>query len=219
MSAVVVAVCVVHAIKPDAGRVGSTAIDKRPVAGPVEFSELGGFGDIQCDVVSHGGYDQAVYAYGEDEARRWAQELGREISPGWFGENLRLRGMGTSDAVIGERWRLGDTVELEVTGPRIPCATFGRHVEQQRWVARFAARGDVGAYLRVRSTGPICAGDPVHRLHVPEHGVTVRETFAALMNGPADPDRLRALLADDTVAVSLREMVKQALDRAAPNPP
>lgn len=219
MSAVVVAVCVVHAIKPDAGRVGSTAIDKRPVAGPVEFSELGAFGDIQCDVDNHGGYDQAVYAYGEDEAQRWAQELGREVPPGWFGENLRLRGMVTSEAVIGERWRLGDTVELEVTGPRIPCATFGRHVEQRRWVARFAARGDVGAYLRVRSAGPVCADDLVHRLHVPEHGVTVREAFAALMNGPADPDRFRALLADDTVPVSLREMVKHALDRAAPLPP
>lgn len=67
MNAVVVAVCVVHAIKPDAGRVGSTAIDKRPVAGPVEFGELGASGDIQCDVDNHGGYDQAVYAYGEDE--------------------------------------------------------------------------------------------------------------------------------------------------------
>lgn len=149
-----------------------------------------------------------------NEAQRWAQELGREVPPGWFGENLRLRGMVTSDAVVGECWRIGDTVELEVTGPRIPCATFGRHVEQRRWVARFAARGDVGAYLRVRSTGPIRAGDAVHRLHVPEHGVTVREAFAASMNGPADPDRLRALLADDTLHLPLREMVNQALDRA-----
>lgn len=214
LNAEVLAVCIVHAVKPDAGQVGRTAIDKRPVDGPVDFGTLGPVGDVQCDVENHGGPDQAVYAYAEDEAQRWAQQIGRDVPPGWFGENLRMRGMPTSDAVIGERWRIGDAVELEVTSPRIPCATFGRHVEQQRWVRRFSLRGDVGTYLRVRVTGPVSAGDPVHRHHIPEHGVTVREVFTAGCNGAADRDRLRLLLdGGDEIAASLRSLVEHVLTR------
>lgn len=210
----VLAVCVVHEVKPDPqGRIGRTAIDKRPAAGPVEVGPLGLTGDTQCDTDVHGGPDQAVYAYAESEAQRWAGELDRPVPPGWFGENLRLDGVPVTDAVIGERWQLG-ALQAEVTMPRIPCATFARHVDQERWVKRFTARGDVGAYLRVLVPGPVTAGDPVHRIGVPEHGVTVREAFAAITNGPADLDRLRALLAGgDGVAAVLRGELERRLAR------
>lgn len=222
VTAMITAVSVVHAIKPDSGRVGRTAIDKRPVDGPVRVTERGLAGDVQCDERDHGGPERALYAYDEAEAARWAEELGHPVAPGWFGENLTMRGIATTDAVIGEQWQLGAEIEVEVTAPRIPCATFGRHVGQQHWVRRFAARGDVGAYLRVRTTGTVRAGDPVHRTRLPEHGVTVREVFAAIMFGAADPDRLRLLLAEgDDVPRTLRPLLERAITArgAAPRPP
>lgn len=194
MAGVVVAVCVVHAVQPDPGRVGRTAIDKRPVHGPVRVERLGLAGDIQSDERDHGGELQAVYAYDRAEAARWATELGHDVAPGLFGENLTVEGLAVSDAVVGERWRVGTDVELEVTGPRIPCATFGRHLGQDRWVRRFGDRGDVGAYLRVCSTGSVAAGDRVQVLTRPAHGVTVRELFAAVTNRQVDGQRLRELL-------------------------
>ncbi len=163
-----------------------------------------------CDSERHGGPDKAVYAYDEAEAQRWATELGRPAQPGMFGENLVIRGL----AVVGERWLVGPEVQLEVTLPRIPCATFGRHVGQPRWVRRFSARSDVGAYLRVRTLGLVTAGDPIYRCHVPGHGVTVREVFTAIMNGPADPDRLCLLLADDALAAELRKHLERVLVRS-----
>lgn len=213
MDGSVAAVCVVHEIKPDAGIVGRTAVDKRPVIGPVQVGLLGLAGDTQCDSERHGGPDKAIYAYDEAEAQRWAVELGCQAHPGMFGENLATRGLAVTDAVIGERWLVGPDVELEVTLPRIPCATFGRHVGQPRWVRRFSARADVGSYLRVRTLGLVTAGDPIRRCHVPGHGVTVREVFTAIMNGPADPDRLRLLLADDALAAELRKYVQRVLAR------
>jgi MOSC domain-containing protein YiiM len=177
MDALVVAVCVVYEIKPDSGTAGRTAIDKRPVEGPVRVGRLGLAGDTQSDTARHGGPDKAVYAYAEEEAQRWAAELGRPVPPGMFGENLRIRGLAVTDAVVGECWQVGAQVQVEVTAPRTPCATFGRHVEQPHWIRRFADRGDVGAYLRVLTPGSITAGDPIYRWHVPEHGVTVREIF------------------------------------------
>lgn len=216
MNALLVAVNVVHDIKTCGNRVGHTGIDKRPVDGPVPVGRLGLAGDVQCDSSRHGGPDQAVYAYDEAEAQRWADELGRPVPPGWFGENLTLRGIAVTDAVIGEHWQLGPEVRVQVTSPRTPCATFAGHVEQPRWVRRFTERGDVGAYLRVLAGGSITAGDRVHRLAVPGHGVTVREVFAALMHGPADPDRMALLLqTGDDLSAKLRRKLSPLVPHAA----
>lgn len=214
MNGAVVAVCVVHEVKRDPGPAGKTAIDKRQVPGPVRAHPLGLDGDLQCDVERHGGPDQAVYAYAEEEAQRWAGELGRPLPPGIFGENLRLSGLPVTDAVIGEHWQIGAELRVEVTAPRIPCATFARHVGEPRWVRRFADRADVGTYLRVLRPGPVREGDPVRVVSTPGHDVTVREMFRALMNGPADLDRLSPLLAEDTLAGTLRTGIEDLLARA-----
>ncbi|TSD96545.1 MOSC domain-containing protein [Skermania sp. ID1734] len=185
------AVCVVYADLPNIGRpVETTAIDKRPVTGPVEVQPLGLAGDHVCDTKNHGGLDQAVYAYAEDDAQRWGTELGRALPAGWFGENLRISGLAVSDAVVGAHWRIGDVV-LEVTAPRIPCATFGRWSQERQWVKRFAARGDTGAYFRVVTTGSITAGDEIVIDYTPAHGVTVRDLFDG-----TDPARMELLLAE-----------------------
>ncbi|WAM17382.1 MOSC domain-containing protein [Rhodococcus sp. JS3073] len=185
----VLAVCVLHTER-DSGtrRVTRTAIDKRPVDGPVRVTTAGLVGDRVCDTEYHGGPFKAVYAYQEDEAQRWASELCRELPPGWFGENLRVDGIAATDAVIGERWRIG-TTELEVTSPRTPCGTFGVWAAEPRWVKRFSERADTGAYLRVVTEGSVTAGDAVQRIHVPGHGVTVRDLFTG-----RDPERFVALL-------------------------
>lgn len=162
---------------PDAGSVGITAIDKREVAGPVKVRSLGLYADVQCDRAHHGGENKALYAYSQGDADYWSAELGYEVRPGLFGENLRLDGMDASEALFGERWLIGESVEVEVTMPRTPCATFARHVGESSWVKRFAEQGRTGAYLRVLKTGSIQAGDAVHRVHVPEHGVSLKSWF------------------------------------------
>lgn len=190
MTGRVEAVCVVFAeLDAPSRRSPRTAIDKRPVIGPVRVETGGLTGDHVCDTKFHGGRDKAVYAYSAEEAGRWSDELGRELPAGWFGENLRVTGVATTDAVIGTRWRIG-TTELEVTEPRVPCGTFAHWTGEPQWVKRFTGRADVGAYLRVLTPGRLQAGDPVQIVSVPEHGVTVRDVFTG-----ADPARLRALVA------------------------
>ncbi len=160
----ILAVCVVHALRADPGRVGVTAIDKRPVEGPVQVGTLGLRADVQADRAHHGGEQQAVYVYGQEDAEHWGRELGRELPPGWFGENLRIAGLDPNAARVGDRWHVGERLVLEVTGPRVPCATFARWVggeDERGWVRRFAAEGRVGAYLRVAHRGPVQAGDEV----------------------------------------------------------
>lgn len=172
------AVCRVHVLLPDAGTVGVTAIDKRPVEGRVKVRPFGLYADVQADRVNHGGLDQAVYAYAQEDADVWSAELGREVTPGLFGENLRVRGLDVNRAVIGERWQIGSAL-LEVTQPRVPCQTFGRRLGEQRWVRRFTRANRTGAYLRVIENGEIGAGDTVDVVQTPVHGVTVADWFAA----------------------------------------
>ena len=187
-TASVLAVCRVHQLLPDDSNVGVTAIDKRPVEGPVKVHKLGLRGDIQANRVHHGGLDQALYAYSQEDADYWARELERDLPPGVFGENLRVSGIETTGAVIGERWKIGLDVEVEVTSPRTPCATFQRRFKEPRFVKRFTEAGRVGAYLRVTRTGAIQAGDHIHRLYVPKHGITIGKCFS-----DPDPGSIEAL--------------------------
>ncbi|MFE3442312.1 MOSC domain-containing protein [Nocardia sp. NPDC059180] len=206
----VLAVCVLHAELEVPGRVGRTAIDKRPVAGRVGVRGLGLDGDHVCDTAHHGGVNQAVYAYADEDARDWATELDRELPAGWFGENLRISGLPVSDAVLGARWAIGDTL-LEVSAPRVPCATFQHWSGEKQWVKRFALRANTGTYLRVLTEGTIGAGDTVDVVHVPDHGITVRDVFTG-----ADPARLELLLAaEPTVSDDIRMQIDRHHRRRA----
>ena len=116
----------------------ATGIDKRPVEGPVAVTAPGPKGtgavglasDRVYDVRHHGGDDQAVYAYAREDLDWWEAELGLALRNGGFGENLTTAGIAVNEALIGERWRVGPDVVLEVSCPRIPCATF------QGWLGR-----------------------------------------------------------------------------------
>jgi MOSC domain-containing protein YiiM len=160
-----------------------TGIDKQPATGRVQVGRLGLTGDTICDTANHGGPDQAVYAYAEEDAAWWQAELAEELSfalrPGSFGENLTLRGVAVSEAVIGERWRIGGVI-LQVAIPRIPCSTFAGFWQVRQLVKRFTRAGRPGAYQRVLTEGELRAGDPVTVLDRPAHGLTVQQTFWAL---------------------------------------
>ncbi|MGW2085496.1 MOSC domain-containing protein [Streptomyces sp. NPDC001880] len=166
---------------------GLTGIDKRPAEGPVRVSDPGPkgtggsglSGDAVCDLRHHGGSDQAVYAFAREDLDGWERELGRPLANGAFGENLTTAGLDVSGAKIGERWRIGPDLVLEVTSGRIPCRTFAGHLDEPRWVRRFTQAAAPGAYLRVIEPGEIRAGDPVEIVHRPDHGVTVEMEFLA----------------------------------------
>ncbi|MER6122332.1 MOSC domain-containing protein [Streptomyces sp. NPDC001795] len=176
-------VAVDHTDQPE----GLTGIDKQPVTGPVRVAAPGPkgtgasgvAGDTVCDLRHHGGDDQAVYAVAREDLDDWERELGRTLPNGSFGENLTTEGLDVSGARIGERWRIGSEVVLEVTSGRIPCRTFQEHLGERGWVRRFTQKGAPGAYLRVVEPGEIRSGDPIEIVHRPDHDVTVALQFRA----------------------------------------
>jgi MOSC domain-containing protein YiiM len=138
--------------------------------------------DVQADRKHHGGLDKALYAYSQEDASFWEGELGRALAPGFFGENLRTEGIDVNATRIGELWRIGETVTVEVTMPRTPCQTFARWVggaDQRGWVRRFSAERRLGPYLRVVRNGFVQAGDPIEVLSRPEAAPGLLDGYVA----------------------------------------
>ena len=194
-----------------AGRIGRTAIDKRPRSGPVTIGRLGAVSDDQVDKSHHGGPEQAVYAYAREDLDWWAGQLGQELRNGVFGENITSAGLDISGAVIGETWRLGTAV-VQIASVRVPCGTFAGWMGQRGWVKRFALAGRPGAYLRVLEEGVTAAGDPIEVLSRPPDSVTVAGALRAFYG---DADLMRRLLDAPGLDPRWHEMIASELERDA----
>jgi MOSC domain-containing protein YiiM len=207
-------------------RLPSTGIDKRPVEGPVSVAApgpkgtgaVGLAGDRVYDVKHHGGDDQAVYAYAREDLDAWQRETARSFANGSFGENLTTDGIDVNASLIGERWRIGSAV-LEVSCPRIPCATFAGWLQELEapsgqstggWLKRFTRAALPGPYLRVIEPGEITAGDTITVVARPDHEITVALSFRALTT---EPELLPLLVDLDGFPAGDREAISRRLGR------
>jgi MOSC domain-containing protein YiiM len=173
---------------------GQTGIFKRPAPGPVQVAALGLAGDVICDIENHGGLDQAVYVYGEPDYAWWSKELGRELGPGTFGENITIAGLESARLSVGDRLHAGEVV-LEVTAPRIPCVTLARRMDDPAFLKRFRAAARPGLYCRVVREGLVQAGDPVVLESYGGPTVTAVELFEYFFAPDRNPATLRRHLA------------------------
>jgi MOSC domain-containing protein YiiM len=206
-SAIVEAVCVVY--ETIEGYCHPTAIDKRPVPGPVRVDEVGPAGDRHADS-SHGGRDAAMYVYADEDAAHFGELLGRDVPPGLFGENVRTRGLDVTGALLGERWWIGEPgtgVLLEVRKPRTPCPNLSMRMGIPGFHLDFQRSGRVGAMCRVLSAGVVRAGDRVSLDHRPSHEVSIGVLVAGM-----SPDQAGRLIDS---GVSLTSAVRAKARRYA----
>jgi MOSC domain-containing protein YiiM len=113
-----------------------------------------------------------------------------------------------NDALIGDRWRIGRSLILEVSCPRVPCGTFQGWLRRTGWIKEFTRAARPGAYLRVIEPGEICAGDPVEIVQRPDHDVTIALTFRAMT---LEPELLPRLLVADALPEEDMQLVRRRL--------
>lgn len=154
----------------------TTGIYKMPVNEPVEIKPLGIDGDAICDKKNHGGPDQAIYVYGSADYAWWEQELGKELAPGTFGDNLTISDLESARFNVGDFIHIGE-VTLQVTSPRIPCGTFATHMQDPQWVKKFRMAERPGLYCRVIKEGVVKAGDPVSVEKYTDETISVLEMY------------------------------------------
>jgi MOSC domain-containing protein YiiM len=192
------------------GKMETSGIWKEPITGRVAVRGVNIDGDDQADREVHGGPHRAVYAYAAEDTEWWEAELGRQLGPGIFGENLTLRGIDVTGARVGERWKIG-TVVLEVTSPRVPCWKLAKKMDDRFFIKRFAQARRPGAYLRIVEEGELGAGDSVEIVHRPDHDVTLAFFVEAYEHDRALLPRL--LDAGEALPPSWSDWVKEMLPR------
>lgn len=157
-------------------RTGTSGIFKEPTEQPVAIGKLGLAGDVIIDTENHGGVDQAVYLYGRPDYDWWEGHIGRTLPNGIFGENLTISELESQRFSIGDRLQVG-AVLLEVTAPRIPCASLAARLGDPQFVKKFRFAERPGLYCRVLETGTVMVGDPVTYVPLTSAGITIPESF------------------------------------------
>ena len=149
-----------------------TGIHKQAVD-QIALEEAGITGDAVVNGKHHGGPDQAVYVYSAEDYAWWENELNRSLEPGTFGENVTVS-TAPKTVRVGDRIQVEDAL-LEVTSPRIPCATFAARMGEEGWIRRFRDANRPGFYCRVLQTGIVKPGDAMQWTAAPEANVTLDE--------------------------------------------
>jgi MOSC domain-containing protein YiiM len=194
-----------------------TGIFKSPVAAALPVRRLNINGDAQADLTVHGGPDKAVYAYPSEHYGPWREQLGRELTPGNFGENLTTEGL-LEDAVhIGDEFRVG-TARLVVTQPRLPCFKLGIRFDDPGMVKTFLQAGKPGIYFAVLEEGAVGPGDPIERLAEDKSRITVAEMFRLVLDRDPDPAALRRLLGVPSLAAVWRKTLEESIGSEARAP-
>ncbi|UOR15013.1 MOSC domain-containing protein [Qipengyuania aquimaris] len=193
-----------------------SAIDKRPVEGPVTIRSFGIEGDMVADTKHHGGPDMAVHLYPHDHYAEWDAWLGGHdllSAPAAFGENLMVDGLGEDGVHIGDRFRLGEAV-LEISQPRQPCWKIEHRFGRKGMVARIVKQHNCGWYFRVLEEGSAKAGDMLQRVETGHDQWPVARLFASLYDPTerADRGQLEEIANLERLCVPWREKARKALE-------
>ncbi len=192
-------------------RIDQTGIFKLPVQAPVRVTRLGLEGDVIVSKRHHGGPDQAVYVYGSVDYEWWSKELGRDFAPGTFGENLTIRELESARFHIGDYLHIGE-VTLQVTAPRIPCATFAARMGDPQWVKRFRRAERPGLYCRVMQEGFVKQGDPVSSEAYTGSTISILEMYREYYNRNKSDETFRRHLSAP-IAIRARKDLEKELHR------
>lgn len=182
------------------GRSIRTGIFKAAVAS-AQIDADGLAGDAVCDARHHGGPDQAVYVYTNDDYAWFGRELGLDFAPGAFGENLTVDGCESAAVAVGDRFAFAEVV-LEATAPRIPCNTLATSLGNRALPRHFRAAERPGFYCRVVRGGEARAGASVVFTPYAGERVTIAELFRSAYEAAPSAASLQRHLG---VPLSVRE--------------
>ena len=195
-----------------AGKIFSTAIFKKQVAGPVFVHKMNLAGDRQADLKNHGGEDKAVYAFSFDHYAYWSSVLNKPDMPfGQFGENLTIAGLDEASLYIGDHLKIGNCL-LEISQPRIPCFKLGLIMGTPDMPRLFIENGATGIYFRVLQEGEIKAGDSVEIVSRGKHQLPVKTLFTSYFDpNLRNPGVLETALDIPDLAAEWKEKILKKL--------
>ncbi|RWX76585.1 MOSC domain-containing protein [Neorhizobium lilium] len=175
------------------GKSYKTGINKAGI-GTAVLDRLGLVGDAVCNAKHHGGEDQAILLEGSLTLDWWAEQLGRPLTPGTFGENLVIEGLDNRNVAVGDSFHVGHVV-LEASCPRSPCNTLAAKMADPSFARTYTRAGRPGIYCRVVAEGTVSTGDPVrHEIYSGER-IMIPDMLAAIGRKLPESEKARFLAA------------------------
>lgn len=146
----------VHQINVSSGGVPKLPVDT------IAVGTEGATTDQQADRVHHGGPDQALCLFSLDVIES-LQEEGHPIFAGAAGENLTISGLEWAQVGIGDRFKIGDDLLIEITFPATPCSKNADWFINRdfRRMSHDLHPGFSRMYAKVLEPGTVLTGDPV----------------------------------------------------------
>lgn len=186
------------------GRQYSTAINRRPVEGPIEMTTLGLAGDRVSDDAVHGGPDKAVCCYPHEHYAFWKDQLGTEPEIPTFGENFTTVGLLEHEVCMGDVFRIGSAT-VQISQPRGPCFKLAHKLNYPNAILTIHETGYSGFYFRVCAGGRVRAGDDIVLQERRHSDLTVARLLQLKQASTVDAELATRLAALPELAQSMRE--------------
>ncbi len=192
-----------------------TAYRKIPIeSDSIELGMTSFAGDMVQDKKHHGGNDKAICCYNSDHFIKWKNELGFELNPAAFGENLTLKGDSAheSNVHIGDRYQLGEAV-VEVSEPRGPCFVIGIRYNYKKFPLHLQQTGFTGFYLRTIKPGLVKTTDQL--IHIGSHPekISVMDVNHIRYHDPKNKEWIQRLVNLKELSTDWHEMFETKLSK------
>lgn len=174
----------------------ATGINKHAVTDARWLDEHGVDGDIQADMIQHGGPQRALNHYPSEHYAVW-----RSRYPGYddafvvgaLGENISTRGVTEADVYVGDIFAVGEAT-VQIAQPRQPCSKIAAKLGLAGLARAVAGEGRAGWLYRVLEPGHIRAGDTLKRIERADHGISLADLWALQGARRPDADQRRQMM-------------------------
>ncbi len=195
------------------GRELITGGAKKPL--PRAVLRFGNFdGDRQADQVNHGGLEKAVCVYPFEHYPYWNRQLGRDLKPGAFSENLTVLGAIETEVCVGDVFRIGEAM-VQVSQPRMPCAKLAGKNGSKMLPKLIADTGYTGFYVRVLSEGLVAVGDSFDLLRAHPDRIAIADVNSIIYEKSNELELIKRLAELPEFSEVGRTLFAQRLERLA----
>ena len=115
---------------------------------------------------------RCVYPF--DHYPYWNRQLGGDLQPGAFSENLTVSRAIETEVCVGDVFQIGEAM-VQVSQPRMPCAKLAGKNGSKMLPKLIANVGYTGFYMRVLSEGLVAAGDSFDLVRAHPERITIAD--------------------------------------------
>lgn len=193
-----------------------SGIFKHRVDGAVRLNALNIDGDGQADLRAHGGPYRAVLGYAAAHYLDWRIALRMPDLPyGAFGENFTMSDLTEESVCLGDVYRVGDEVEIQVSQPRNPCWKLNRRWGMEGLEVQVHEQNRGGWYHRVLREGIVEAGMEVALIDRPYPKYKIADVVALYRGWMEDREACGELMRIEALSPEWRQRFGNLATKAA----